>query len=1049
MIKIVDFALSKARTTLALALVVIIAGAYARTTITVASEPNISLPLVSVSVFLDGASPEDASRLIARPLETRLRSVPGIKELSSSARLSYARVIGEFEVGYDIDTALRDIKQAVEEVKFELPVEAEDPQIREYSFAMFPVMNLSLIGSAAMRTKVFFARELQDRLEAISEVLAADLEGAPEEVLEGVIDKSKMETYGITLSQLYSAIANNNLIIPGGAQDTGSGKFNIEVPSIFETAEDVYNIPIKVTESAVVTLSDIGEIKRTFKDYSSFAKVNGEDAVTLEIRMRVGANAIEAKKKILKVKEEFEDNLPKNLSIMRTNDETVWAEVMISELEGNIITAIFLVMILVIASMGVRVGMLVGLSIPFCFLLTFIILKVIGLEFNFLVMMGLLLGLGMLIDGSIVVTEYADRKISEGLDLKEAYRLASKRMFYPIISSTATTIAAFTPLIFWPGFTGQFMRFLPITVFIVLSASLVYAMIVTPVVGSIFGQRRSTLVSGESEQTGEILFDKLSGFYSKALNKFVKNPGETLIAVLMLLWFFGYAMYGNFNKGTLYFADVDPVAADINVRARGNFSSIEAKEIMEIVEQKILKVEYVESLYMTTGSQWFNSGGDTMARGYVEVVDTQLRNISGFEVINKIQRAASNIPGVIVEITPEEGGPQFGSPIELGIFGDNEESVAKTTEIIEEYMVNDVVGLTNIRSTLPYSLIEWKVEVDKQKAAQLGVSIVDIGALVQMLTNGFKVGEYRPDDSKDEIEIRARFDTNNRSLSGIEDLKVNSINGLIPISTFVELVPIENRQSVVRRNGKFFHEIGVAIDKNVTTSNGQAILVTDKVEEMGNWLSKQEFDEGIETKFRGMQEETAEVTAFLSIAAITALALMLILLVTQFNSFYQSTLVLSAVFMSIVGVLVGLLITGKPFSTTMTGISIVALSGIVVNNNIVLIDTFNRLKSEFPNLTIEDVVMKTCKQRLRPILLTTATTIFGLLPLALGVSIDVIGRELIVGSRVVGWWQNLASSIVFGLAFSTILTLIFTPAALILPSRIKSWLQNRFDFLKS
>ena len=1049
MIKIVDFALSKARTTLALALVVIIAGAYARTTITVASEPNISLPLVSVSVFLDGASPEDASRLIARPLETRLRSVPGIKELSSSARLSYARVIGEFEVGYDIDTALRDIKQAVEEVKFELPVEAEDPQIREYSFAMFPVMNLSLIGSAAMRTKVFFARELQDRLEAISEVLAADLEGAPEEVLEGVIDKSKMETYGITLSQLYSAIANNNLIIPGGAQDTGSGKFNIEVPSIFETAEDVYNIPIKVTESAVVTLSDIGEIKRTFKDYSSFAKVNGEDAVTLEIRMRVGANAIEAKKKILKVKEEFEDNLPKNLSIMRTNDETVWAEVMISELEGNIITAIFLVMILVIASMGVRVGMLVGLSIPFCFLLTFIILKVIGLEFNFLVMMGLLLGLGMLIDGSIVVTEYADRKISEGLDRKEAYRLASKRMFYPIISSTATTIAAFTPLIFWPGFTGQFMRFLPITVFIVLSASLVYAMIVTPVVGSIFGQRRSTLVSGESEQTGEILFDKLSGFYSKALNKFVKNPGETLIAVLMLLWFFGYAMYGNFNKGTLYFADVDPVAADINVRARGNFSSIEAKEIMEIVEQKILKVEYVESLYMTTGSQWFNSGGDTMARGYVEVVDTQLRNISGFEVINKIQRAASNIPGVIVEITPEEGGPQFGSPIELGIFGENEESVAKTTEIIEEYMVNDVVGLTNIRSTLPYSLIEWKVEVDKQKAAQLGVSIVDIGALVQMLTNGFKVGEYRPDDSKDEIEIRARFDTNNRSLSGIEDLKVNSINGLIPISTFVELVPIENRQSVVRRNGKFFHEIGVAIDKNVTTSNGQAILVTDKVEEMGNWLSKQEFDEGIETKFRGMQEETAEVTEFLSIAAITALALMLILLVTQFNSFYQSTLVLSAVFMSIVGVLVGLLITGKPFSTTMTGISIVALSGIVVNNNIVLIDTFNRLKSEFPNLTIEDVVMKTCKQRLRPILLTTATTIFGLLPLALGVSIDVIGRELVVGSRVVGWWQNLASSIVFGLAFSTILTLIFTPAALILPSRIKYWLQNRFDFLKS
>ena len=1040
MTKIVDFALSKAKTTLALALVIIIAGSYARSSLGVAAEPNIQLPLVSVSVFLDGASPSDASRLIARPLETRLRSVPGIKELSSTARLSYARIVAEFEVGYDIDTALNDIKQAVEEVKFKLPREAEDPQIREYSFAMFPVMNLSLVGSASLRQKVFIARELQDRLEAISEVLGADLEGAPEEVLEGVIDKSKMETYGITLRQLYTAISNNNVIIPGGSQDTGSGRFNIEVPSIFETAEDVYNIPIKVTQDAVVTLSDIGEIRRTFKDYSSFAKVNGEDAVTLEIRLRVGANALDAKAEIMKVKEEFEATLPPNLSIVRTNDETVWAEVMISELEGNIITAIFLVMVLVIASMGLRVGLLVGLSIPFCFLLTFVILKMVGMEFNFLVMMGLLLGLGMLIDGAIVVTEYADRKISEGLDRKEAYRLASKRMFYPILSSTATTIAAFTPLIFWPGFTGQFMSYLPRTVFIVLSASLVYAMIVTPVVGSIFGQRKSTLVSGESEQTGEVIFDKISSVYGKALKKFVKNPGETLIAVVMLLWFFGFAMYGNFNKGTLYFAEVEPVVAEISIRARGNFSANESKEIMEVVEAKILEVPDIENLYLTTGSQWFNSGGDTMARGFMEVVDSKYRDRTGYDVIDQVKEVTSNIPGIIVEVTPQEGGPSFGSPIELGIFGDNEAAVARTTEMIEQYMKNDVIGLANIGSTLPYSLIEWRVDVDKQKAAQLGVSISDIGALVQMLTNGFKVGEYRPDDSKDEIEIRARFSSQMRSLSGVEDLKVNSINGLIPISTFIKLVPTENRQSVVRRNGKFFHEIGLA--------TASEFLVSEKVQEMREWISKQEFEKGITTKFRGMQEETEEVTEFLGVAAITALALMLILLVTQFNSFYQSALVLSAVFMSIVGVLIGLLITGKPFSTTMTGIAIVALSGIVVNNNIVLIDTFNRLKEEFPSLSREDVVIKTCRQRLRPILLTTATTIFGLMPLAMGLSIDVIGREIIVGSRVVGWWGALASSIVFGLAFSTVLTLIFTPAALVIPSRIRAWLQNRYDLFK-
>ncbi len=1040
MIKIVDFALSKARTTLALALLVIVAGSVARSALGVAADPNIQLPLVSVEVFLDGASPEDASRLIARPLETRIRSVPGVKELSSSARLSYARIVAEFEVGYSIDTALRDIKQAVEEVKFELPREAEDPQIREYSFAMFPVMNLSLIGSASLRQKVFIARELQDKLESISEVLAADLEGVPQEVLVGIIDKSKMETYGITLNQLYNAISSNNLIIPGGAQDTGSGKFNIEVPGIFETAEDVYNIPIKVTRDAVVTLSDIGEIKRTFKDYSSFAKVNGKDAITLEIRIRVGANAIDAKTKILKEVSNFQETLPPNLSIVKTNDETVWAEMMISELEGNIITAIFLVMVLVIASMGVRVGMLVGLSIPFCFLLTFIVLKVVGIEFNFLVMMGLLLGLGMLIDGSIVVTEYADRKISEGLNRLEAYRMASKRMFYPILSSTATTIAAFIPLIFWPGFTGQFMRYLPVTVFIVLSASLVYAMIVTPVIGSIFGQRKSTLVSGENEQTGEFVFDKISSFYGKWLKTFVKNPGETLIAVLMLLWFFGYAMYGSFGKGTIYFAEVDPFAAEINIRARGNFSALESKEIMERVESSLSEVSGIENLYLTTGSQWFNSGGDTMSRGFLEV-GMLTGELTGTEIIQNAQAAVSNLPGIIVEITPEEGGPSFSSPIELGIFGNNEDQVAQVTQSIERYLQEDVTGLTNINSTLPHPLIEWKVEVDKQKAAQLGVSMMDIGALVQMLTNGFKVGEYRPDDSKDEIEIRARFDKELRSLSGIKDLKINSINGLIPISTFIKLVPTQNRQSVVRRNGKFFHEIGMGTEAGY--------LESDKVKEIGAWLETQNFGSDITTKFRGQQEETEAVTAFLGGAAITALALMLILLVTQFNSFYQSLLVLSAVFMSIVGVLIGLMIMGKPFSTTMNGIAIVALSGIVVNNNIVLIDTFNRLVGEFPNLSKEEVIMKACKQRLRPILLTTATTIFGLLPLAVGVSIDVISREILIGSRVVEWWTLLASSIVFGLSFSTVLTLIFTPAALILPSRIKACLQTRFGLFKT
>ena len=678
--KIVDFALSKTRTTLAIAILVLIAGSYSRSMIPVAADPSITLPFVSVSIFLDGASPEDASRLIAKPVENRLRSVAGAKEVSSSSSLSYARIITEFEVGYSIDTALRDIKQAIEEVKFKLPPEAEDPQIREYSFAD-SIMNVSVVGDGLLRQKVFYARELQDKIEAIDQVLTTELSGAPEELLEATVNKSKLESYNISLRELYSAISNNNLIIPGGSQDTGDGRFNIEVPSVFENAADVYNIPIKVTSTAVVTLGDIAKIRRTFKDYSSYSKINGKDAVSLEIKLREGANAIDAKNLIVKAISDFSPSLPENIKIVKTNDETIWAEQMISELQGNIVTAIFLVVILVVASMGLRVGLLVGLSIPFSFLLTFTVLYFANIEFNFLIMMGLLLGLGMLIDGSIVVTEYADRKISEGMERLEAYRLASKRMFYPILSSIATTIAAFMPLIFWPGFTGQFMRFLPIAVFIVLIASLIYAMIIVPVLGSVLGQRSSALSGGDTDKTGEYLFDSIAEKYSKWVRIFAKRPIETIIAVFVILSLIVIS-YSRFGNGTMYFSKIDPVAAEVSIRARGNLSSLETKSIIERVESKLLEINGIESLFLRTGTEWFLSGGDVVGRGFFELKEPSDRELSGRQIMDIAKDKVNDMPGIIVEIAELEGGPDFSSPLQIGIFADNESDVIEATDKI-------------------------------------------------------------------------------------------------------------------------------------------------------------------------------------------------------------------------------------------------------------------------------------------------------------------------------------------------------------------------------
>ena len=1038
MTKIIDFALSRAKTTLMIALLILIAGSYARQEIPIAASPNIQLPFVSVSVFLDGASPSDGSRLVAKPLENRLKNVSGVKNISAASSLSFVRLFMEFEVGYDIDKALVDTKQAVEEVKFNLPQEAEDPQIREYSNANFPVMSLSVIGTSSLRQKVFFARELKDRIEKIEEVLETEVIGSPDEVLEGIINKSKMEAYGVTLTDLYYSVANNNVIIPGGKQDTGLGSFMIEVPSVIENAEDVYSIPIKVTKDAVVTLSDVASIRRTFKDFNSYARVNGADAVAMEVMLKEGANAIDAANKIEIELEEFNKILPKNLTVVKTNDDTVWANMMVSELNGNIISAVVLIMILVVASMGFRVSMLVGLSIPFCFLMTYLTLYLLGYEVNFLVMMGLLLGMGMLIDGSIVVTEYADRKISEGLSRLEGYRLASKRMFTPVLASVGTTIAAFIPLIFWPGYTGQFMRYLPITVSIVLASSLFYSLVLIPVLGSYFGQSSSSLKLGkDSDKTGEPLFDKLSEYYGKLTKIFVKNPGETIILTLAVL-FTIVTTYSFYGKGTVYFAIVDPVKAELTIRGRGNFSALESKKIIETVEERLLQIDELESVFLRSGSPWWESGGDKIGSGYVEVVPPSERDISGLEIMQLVTEVTQDIPGIIVEAVADLGGPSFDSPIELNISGDIEADVIAASLIAEEFMRNEVKGLTGIFSSQPYPGVEWNVEVDKQKAAQLGVNVGDVGALVQMLTSGFKVGEFRPDDSKDEVEIRVRFPAEDRTITGINNLNVTTRNGLVPVSSFIKLSPKENRATVNRRNAQYVQEIGAStIDESA---------VAAKVAEMQKWIDAQNFSkQGVVMEFTGMQEETEEVNQFMVMAGITAIFIMLILLLTQFNSFYQSLLILSAVFMSFVGVLLGLLISNRPFSSTMTGISIVTLAGIVVNNNIVLIDTFNRLKFESPEKDRFELVRETCQQRLRPILLTSATTIFGLLPLAMGLSLDLVGRDLSIGTRVVDWWQNLALSIVFGLGFSTFLTLIFTPAALALPYKIQEKYKERFS----
>ena len=1017
---IVSTAVNKFRTTLLIMLFCIIAGVLGRAAMPIASNPNISFPWVNVSVFLEGASPEDMARLVAKPIENRMLRLEGQEEIFSvnSQSVTYVRI--QYDVDYDIDQAILDVERAVSEIRNQLPPEAEDPRVQEFADNDQPILVYSVYGFANLRSGFFIAKEIQERLEKIPGILEISIDGVPEELLEVEVSKPKLETLGVTLAEIGSAVRSNNVLIPAGFQDTGSGKFAVEIPSVFESREDVYNLPIKSSGSKVVTLGDVAEIKRTFKDASSFSRVNGFDAITLSIKKRTGFNELDIAETVAEEIELIKEEYPTSLQITPGLDTTQFAGDMVDELQGNIITAVVLVMVLVVATLGLRNGMIVGIAIPFSFLVTFgVLYYLLGYEFNFLVMFGMLLGLGMLIDGGIVIVEYADKLIDQGQNRKEAYQNSAQRMFTPVVASVLTTLAAFTPLMVWPGVSGKFMRYLPITVFVVLLASLAYALIFAPAIGSLFGrQKKNEDQNNDSDDTF------LKRNYKKAIGFAVKNPMETIFYTLFVVLFvIPLGIVGNYGKGFVYFPTIDPWIINVNIQARGNISPYEARDMAIEVEEKLIGLKGVDDLLMTVrNSGW--GGGDGVARGYILVEDPKTLDISGFDVLNNAREAVKDSAGYKVNIREVQEGPgQWTAPVEIRLLSENRQLIDEKTVELRNYMENNIDGITGLADTMPKYKIEWKLDVDKERAYQAGINLFDIGSAVQMVTGGIKLGEYRPDDAKEEIDIRARFPADQRTLSSLDLITVNTRNGPVPVSSFVNVEARQNAASLNKIDGKYYHEI--------SGINKPGYNLNEEIAKIQTWMSETGFeDPRMEVRFGGLTQQGDEATSFLILAFIGALFLMFIILVTQFNSIAQPFIILISVIFSTAGVFLGLTIAQVEPSTVMTGTAVVGLAGIVVNNNIVLIDTYNRLKQEKPQSSIQDLITETCISRLRPVLLTTVTTIFGLIFLASGYSIDLINQAIYEGTSTVKWYQAFGISICWGLGFSTILTLLVTPAFL-------------------
>jgi len=1139
----------------------LLAGGMAYVGLPKEGEPDIEIPAIFVSVPFPGISAEDSETLLVKPMESELSDLDGLKTMSATAAEGYAGVALEFEFGWDKTKVLADIRSAMNNAQAQFPSGADQYSINEINFSEFPIIIVNLTGQVPERTLLRVAKNLQDRIEEMDAVLEAGLAGQRDEMLEVVIDPLRLEAYNVTAGELIGVVTNNNLLIAAGEVETAQGTFAVKIPSSFDEPQDVYNLPVKTNGDRVITLGDLATIRLTFEDRIGTARFNGVNTVALQVVKRKGYNLIDTtalvKEVVAAERASWSPELQSAIQVGTSNDQSRNVASMVSQLEGSVLTAIALVMIVVLATLGTRPALLVGFAIPTSFLLCFALLAVMEITISNIVMFGLILAVGMLVDGAIVVVEYADKRISEGSGPMSAYVEAAKRMFWPIISSTATTLCAFLPMLFWPGVPGQFMGMLPVTLIFVLCASLVVALIYLPVMGGVtgrmsrvFGNASDALrarlpwivcaalvvpaimvvftgamltlnpgyLSGEAVQTGG-LSDSLPGMmlflvgafmlsvtvgaakiqrkqktikagyrrspFGYVMHFIVGNPVMPLVTIGAVIFtvvsIFGY--YGANNNGVEFFVESEPEQAIVYVRARGNLSLEEKDDLVRQAEEIVLAHPGVITAFSFAGDGGLNTDAsgastpvDTVGQVQLETIPWEDRagiaELDGDLVLAQIQEQLNTIPGIQTEILAQARGPASGKPVHLRLKSDSWEDLLSATNTARAQF-EQTPGLITIEDSLPLPGIDWQINVDVEKAGRYGANVASVGAMVQMVTRGILLDTMRVESSDEEIEIRVRLPDEDRVLSTLDSLKVRTNEGLIPLSNFITRTPVKKLAQIDRIEQQRYFDVkaGVAAGLTNLTVDGIAVAVVRVVSEdaigmdryqvetllgettstdltalvdagdtaeaplnaneriavLTEWLDTNPLPESISWEWTGDQEEQVESGAFLQTAFAGALGLMFIILLAQFNSVYNSILVLMAVVMSTAGSLVGMLVMDQAFSIIMTGTGIVALAGLVVNNNIILIDTYQEYSKYMPKT---EAITRTAEDRIRPVLLTTITTMAGLAPMMFGLSLDFMNGGYSIDSPTALWWKQLATAVVFGLGIATMLTLVFTPSML-------------------
>jgi len=1092
-----SFSIRNRVSVLVLLILIAIIGVRSYTTIPKESAPDITIPNIMVITTYPGVSPLDVENLVTRKLEDELSNISDYKKMTSTTAEGYSSINMEFNTDVNIDEALQKVREKVDLAKPELPSDVDDPVIMEINISEFPIMQVNISGDYGLDQLKTVAEDLQDIIETLPQVLEVDLAGGIEKEVKVDVDLPKLKYYGISFADLIASIQNENVTIPGGTVDVGTKKFLMRVPGEYDIPQNIEDIVIDAPEDNPIYIRDIATVSFEEKERESYAFLDESPVITLSVKKRTGQNIIETSVAVQSIIENELPGLPPTTNIRITSDQSEDIRMMVSSLENNIISGLLLVIGVLLFFLGVRNSSFVGISIPVSMFMSFFILQALGITMNMIVLFSLILALGMLVDNAIVVVENIYRYLEEGFSNLEAAKKGTGEVAMPIISGTTTTLAAFLPMIFWPGMVGEFMSFLPKTLIITLGSSLFVGLVINPVLCAVFMKLEQD-ETGESRaaisKNGKIfitvvgavilsfalfsnwiltfmllfiffLFYLSHEYFLKPLGdmwqkrgllvvldqyestlKWSLNNRFKVVGIAIGVLLSSFLIFGLFNYGVVFFPeDIPPKRLYAQVETPAGTNVDFTLRFIEQMEKRVNELpnnEDVETVVATAGAMISSgmeaSGGSTENRGTVVLnfADYQQRSGSTLESMEYMrENFPEGLAGAKITIEKQQEGPPTGKPINLEISGRSMETLTRLSDQALRILENDPVfsKLDGLETDLPESRPEMRINVDREKAAIFGLTTRDVGNTVRQAINGVEASQFR--DGNDEYDITVRLAKEFREdLNMLSDLNIMAEEGRqIPLSEIATWQVDEGFGGIKRKNQK--RVVTVSADVR-SIYNSNAVLA--EVQEVLNDFIES-MPDGYATGWTGQQQEQQDAEDFLMDAFFIALSLMAFILISQFNSVSKPFIVLTSVIMSISGVLFGLLLFQMPFGVIMTGIGVISLAGVVVNNAIVMIDYIDILR-ERDKMSLFDSLVKGGSVRFRPVVLTAITTTLGLVPLAIGFNIDFyvlvnapvefftnIGEYLYWGGEQAAWWSPMAIAVICGLLFATVLTLILVP----------------------